>query len=208
VNRGKAILKGLKYTVVFFIVYAILCIILYFLLGVADVPIDYHLADLGAFDHVPDPAQPQNITETTQAFQVSFLLFFISIMSILGGVLFVVFGGFGLVLLPMDLIQSYRARPIPISEKDYKARKILLGERADELIREGAGYKNSRPSRRIMNEWRQEVFLLEEEFDLTQAAYKRKFPIFFYWGMLALGIIGFVGPPLAFQQLRNPPERA
>jgi len=73
----------------------------------------------------------------------------------------------------------------------FNARKILLGERADELIKEGVNYRNKRASRSQYNEWKQDVFLLEEEFDLTMAAHKRDFPVFFYWGLLIMGILGY-----------------
>ena len=68
----------------------------------------------------------------------------------------------------------------------------MLGERAEELIKEGVNYRNKRTSRTKYNQWKQEVYLLEEEFELTMAAHKRDYPIFVYWGMLVLGIIGYV----------------
>lgn len=180
------------------VVFGVILILFYFLFGVADVPIDVQTAYLIAENSTRFTSYSAYATESgwllyanrTQPFSLSILLFFISILAIAGGFLFVIFGGIGLTYLPIDLIYGYKNRPKPINDQEFKARKILLAERADELLRDGYTYRERRPGRALFNDWKNEVYMLEEEFDLTMAAHKRDFPVFFYWGMLLVGVIG------------------
>jgi len=67
-------------------------------------------------------------------FRVTFLLYLISMVVFLGWVLFIVFGGIGLIALPFDCINDFKKRPIRISLDQYTTRKKEIGERATKLI--------------------------------------------------------------------------
>jgi LMBR1 domain-containing protein 1 len=198
--RSGKIKSALISLAIFLVFFGTILILGYFLVGVADVPIDIQTAyfiptSTPIFTDYGSYAQASTwllYANRTQPFSLSILLFFISILAIFGGLLFVIFGGIGLTYLPIDLIYGYKNRPKPINDQEFKARKILLAERADELLKEGYSYRERRPGRSLMNDWKNEVFMLEEEFDLTMAAHKRDFPVFFYWGMLLVGVLGIL----------------
>lgn len=138
-----------------------------------------------------------------------------------GWVLFIVFGGIGLIALPFDCINNFKKRPIRITLDKYvtlkgkakylpdlfryTAGKKEIGERATKLIEIGNALKDkqrkmgrgSRWSRRRQrsnyNKFRQAVFFLEEDYDHLQECYKRQGgKVLLYYLMFLFGLIGYV----------------
>eukprot|EP00026_Physarum_polycephalum_P004163 Phypoly_transcript_04180.p1 GENE.Phypoly_transcript_04180~~Phypoly_transcript_04180.p1 ORF type:complete len:532 (+),score=77.32 Phypoly_transcript_04180:116-1711(+) len=146
---------------------------------------------------------PGNLTRhhTLVKFRVSFALWIVSIIVFFGWVLFIIFGGIGMVALPMDCIASWKRRPVRISLEKYTVRKKEIGEQATMLIEKGKAIqdrqkrgKETRRDRRNYNKFRQAVFLLEEDYERLQECYKRQggklilhFLVFIF-GILSVGL--------------------
>jgi len=119
-----------------------------------------------------------------------------------GWLLFIVFGGIGLVALPFDCIANFKKRPIRISLEKYTIVKKEIGERATKLIEIGNALKDkqkksgrgSRWSRRRQrsnyNKFRQAVFFLEEDYEHLKECYQRQGgKVLLYYLMFLFGLI-------------------
>lgn len=196
-NNKSGCFAGFRGLIIFLLVFAIVSGVTYVFFGTAEVPIVVQKSSLVDFDR---PMSDNECTEcdfstesTRMDMQVSFLLYFIAILALFGGLLFVVFGGIGLVTNPYDLINNFRLRPKPISDKEFEERKIMIGEVAEALIKEAEEYKRKVKSKKKFNKWRSEIYLLEEEWDKTVEANKRNgIRIIWYIFSLILGIIGII----------------
>lgn len=170
----------------------------YIVFGTAEIPLVLQNSTFVPFDRpISDlPCTECNFKNDVDAIlniKVSFLLYFISILALFGGLLFIIFGGIGLVANPYDLINSFRLRPKPINDQEFENKKIMMAEVAETLIQEGAEYRKKNPSRKKYNKWRNEVYLLDEEWERTVEAHKRNgIKILWYIFCLVLGIIGIV----------------
>jgi LMBR1 domain-containing protein 1 len=65
---------------------------------------------------------------------VSFPVYLISITTFVGWFMLVIFLGSGLVALPIDLINSWRFRPIPMKEDEFKRCKHELASKVERLL--------------------------------------------------------------------------
>jgi len=126
-SLGKRVGEGLKYSLVTLFVYCAITGVLWVLIGEAQVPytrlksdvVPTQIANLETCSPQPDcryspyyalvinPVKTSGIL----TYQVSPIIYGISILTLLGVILFVVFGGIGLAALPMDLFRSWKNRP-------------------------------------------------------------------------------------------------
>lgn len=60
-----------------------------------------------------------------------------------GWFIFSIFGGIGLIALPLDLIYDYFYRPKPRSASEIAERKIILRRKCEELLRYISSLLNS-----------------------------------------------------------------
>jgi LMBR1 domain-containing protein 1 len=138
-------------------------------------------------------------------FRVTFILYIISMVVFFGWVLFIVFGGIGLVALPFDCINDFKKRPIRISLDKYTIIKKDIGERATKLIeignalrdkqrKSGRGSRWSRRRHRTnYNKFRQAVYFLEEDYEHLNECYKRQGgKVLLYYLMFLFGILWYV----------------
>lgn len=138
--------------------------------------------------------------ETVQ-FRVSIALFIISIIVFFGWILFILFGGIGMVAMPYDCITSWGRRPVRISLDKYVVRKKEIGDQATKLIEKGKAIqerqkkgKERKRDRRNYNKFRQAVFILEDEYERLQQCYKLqggKLILHFLtlvWGIISVGL--------------------
>ncbi|KAN0021958.1 hypothetical protein ACTFIU_004104 [Dictyostelium citrinum] len=134
-------------------------------------------------------------------FRVSIALFIITMVAFFGWLLFIVFGGIGLVALPFDMITDFRNRPQRIPYDKYLERKKKIGERATELVDIGKTIQSrttggimSKRDRKNYNRFRQAIFLLEEDYERLKISYKRQggkvilYYAQFFGGFIALGV--------------------
>jgi len=190
------------------VVFFVITVILYFTIGVAEIPVQRLKAGLvnaTAFDWATCP----NCTSAadTVDFQVSFVLYLISMMCFLGIFLFCLFGGIGLAAVPLGLLESFGHRPQSISAKVYAEQKIIIGKRAHKLRErgedflkkwgKGGGRPRTRKDRRLYNQFRANVFLIEDDYQRLDKAYNKGFgpmiaTVVWGWLQLFLGVLSLV----------------
>lgn len=196
-SRSGKIGTALVSLIVFVVVFGAISVGTYFVFGVVEVKVWHGKSDFVVGSR---PIAADNCTECkpsmvqeSKLFQVSYLLYFISMLALFGGALFVLFGGIGLVTNPVDLFITWRNRPKPIDDTEFNLRRVMIGEVCDALIKEGMSYRSKHPRRQKYNKWRQETYLLEEEYERTVEAHKGNgIRILWYWLMFALSILGYV----------------
>ncbi|KAJ3202422.1 hypothetical protein HDU82_007363 [Entophlyctis luteolus] len=118
--------------------------------------------------------------------QVSWIVYTVALVALLGWLAFAVFGGAGLVSLPVDMILDFQHRPKPITADQYAQRKKLIGERASELLEAGAalqeqlreaargGARSNRRFRQLRlkeNEFRKDTLVLDFHYHQMELAY-------------------------------------
>lgn len=147
-----------------------------------------------------------NRTNTHLKFRVTFLLYIISMVVFFGWILFIIFGGIGLIALPFDCINDFKKRPIRITLDQYTTRKKDIGERATKLIEIGNALRDKqrnmgrgnrwsrRRQRSNYNKFRQAVYFLEEDYDHLNQCYKRQggkvllYYLMFLFGLISVGL--------------------
>ncbi|KAH6572508.1 hypothetical protein BASA62_003335 [Batrachochytrium salamandrivorans] len=65
---------------------------------------------------------------------VSIGVFIIAVITLVGWIIFAVFGGVGMAALPYDMLSEFQNRPKPINSIEYGERKIKIGQQAQLLI--------------------------------------------------------------------------
>uniref|UniRef100_A0A6B2L3E3 LMBR1-like conserved region-containing protein n=1 Tax=Arcella intermedia TaxID=1963864 RepID=A0A6B2L3E3_9EUKA len=190
--------EALKVTVIVVLVVAGLFTLGYLFLGFSDLPVYEISSHLLPGDSLSSCSVGQCGTPHSQSyisFPLSPVTFLITTLSVIGWIIFVIFGGIGLVALPLDLINAFRERPNPIDEKTYKERMIKIGEKAEELIKDGMKLQDrkSKVKRKDKNHWKKEVLLLADAYDMNEVAFKlRGGPTIVYIAKLILGIFGVI----------------
>ncbi len=116
-------------------------------------------------------------------------LFVVIFLIFIGWFLFVVFGGVGLVALPLDMINDYFYRPQPRSAREMAEKKIALRTKCEELmvfskqIEEKSedletedGFWSKRKLKRSIGKkgktLQKELYMLEEEYEIFEAEEK------------------------------------
>ncbi|KAG7341119.1 LMBR1-like membrane protein [Nitzschia inconspicua] len=128
--------------------------------------------------------------EQTLILQVSLTTFFAGLMAFLGWFLFAVFGGIGMSSMPLDLLLVFKNRPRHMDAVEFAEAQKSLRERVNELVDIGemikverdanpglgkvGGFgnyfsaekrKDARNERQALLEFKQAVFLLEQDVD-------------------------------------------
>lgn len=135
--------------------------------------------------------------KTHAKFRMSIALYIITMIVFFGWILFIIFGGIGMVAFPLDCIAAWRRRPVRITLEKFVTRKKEIGEQATKLIAKGKAIqekqrkgKENKRDRRNYNKFRQAVFILEEDYERLQECYKRQGgKVILYFLTLILGII-------------------
>lgn len=121
----------------------------------------------------------------TFKYEVPAFLFLIVFWIFFGWFLFVIFGGVGIIALPMDLILDYFYRPKPRSAREMAERKIMLRRRVEELMtyveavemtaednedKDGffTKWKGSRRLKNKENKLRRELYKVEQEYEIFE----------------------------------------
>jgi len=124
----------------------------------------------------------QSITvySAIQTIQTSLVIYVLALLSFIGWMLMTVFGGIGLVALPIDLIGDWYNRPRPIDLKQFAEKKLQLKKRCEELIQVGKetrdkfrGRPNRFKERRFTNKYKKMILDLEDELQVLNICYKR-----------------------------------
>lgn len=208
-SNWSQIKSAIKWEVVIVFMFIVLTVILWLVIGIAEVPAERLNSGLISGNAPLGTACPNcSVSSTNVNYRVSFVLYLISMLTFLGLFLFVLFGSIGLAALPMDLINGFRFRPRPIGLQTYVRRKEAIGKRAATLLEAGkrlAAKLNLNPGTRPKgrkqkkdyNKYRAAVFLLEEDFKKLEKSYNRGIgprlvEIVWSWTQLILGILGII----------------
>ena len=65
---------------------------------------------------------------------VSIGVFVVAVVTMVGWVLFAVFGGVGMTQLPYDMLNEFKHRPKPITRQVYDERKKIIGQQSQILM--------------------------------------------------------------------------
>nr|KAJ3422296.1 hypothetical protein HK105_000333 [Polyrhizophydium stewartii] len=117
---------------------------------------------------------------------VSIGVFIIAVITLLGWVIFAVFGGVGMVSLPYDMLQEFQHRPKPITAAEYAERKTKIGQQAQilmevcktlstELKEAARGNSFNRRYRTIKNrerQFRKDVIILDYHYRKLEDSYR------------------------------------
>lgn len=204
-NNGKQIASAIKYEIAVLFIALLFTLILWLGIGTAEIPyqkLESGLVNATINDQCPDPCKASN---DVVKYQISFILYIISMVTFVGMFLFVIFGGIGLVALPMDLIHNFVNRPRFMKLDEYTARKVAIGERAKEIGEKGkrlqdkfkksGGRPQGRRDRAQYNQFRASVYLLEEDYVNLEKAFNKGIgpkviQIAWAWTQLVLGVLG------------------
>jgi len=210
---GKQIAAGFKWDIVWALMFFTPTAIMWFFLGIAEVPVTKLGAKLGP-DWDPQTGgsivptallDPTKLENQIIPYRISFLLYLISMLAFVGAFLLILFGGIGLAALPMDLINGFRKRPKRMSREDYEKKKIIVSKRATALLEKGnemkqkynrtGGRPRTRKDNREFNKFQNAVFLVESDFAYLEGNYNkglgpRILQIVWIWVQFFLGIIG------------------
>jgi LMBR1 domain-containing protein 1 len=146
--------------------------------------------DLYASSYTNFMTSSQDLVETNNQYLVMNFkytipgyLFVVVFWIFVGWFLFVMFGGVGIIALPLDLILDYFYRPKPRSAREMAEKKVVLRRRVEELMtyiqtiemtseenKEKTGlftkWKGDRNLKNKENKLRRELFKLEEEYEI------------------------------------------
>jgi len=165
------------------------------------------------------PSADRALTRAEHVLKVSVtpVTWIMALLSFVGWFFLVLFGGIGMAALPMDLLVDYTTRPQSIDLQEYAKQKMLLNQRALQLldiakaIGPNGHRASSRKGRLQYNKFKQAVYFLEKDWEKVKVAYKQrggnplKHVFFFSMGLLSAALsiswllhiilYNFVDPP-------------
>lgn len=205
--------EALKYSLLFAVIFIIIVVIMYSFLGTARLNVSRIIQSpdcvttLGRGGYQPDryPWSGGNITITASTFVwdvvVTVPVYITAVISFIGWWFFTVFVAVGLAALPMDLINEFRTRPVPMKTQEWIEEKKELGLRSVELARVGEalvaqceqgpkGFVQKRKHKQQMKAFEQHFYFLKNDYEVLNVAYHLKGgnPVW-YFVKLVLGIL-------------------
>ncbi|CBJ30937.1 conserved unknown protein [Ectocarpus siliculosus] len=235
----KALCSATKYMVGVVVIVALVSGILFVVLGQSDVPVrDFEfdmpvLLSTGDLGNRIDILQGNGVTEDltvdrsvvseaiidsedSVVLQLSFPVFVMALMSFVGWILFVFFGGLGLVGIPIDSIRSFTTRPQRLDRGQVAVLEGGIKRRCDDLVSVGEQLKGVRQDTREaieggqlrflerrrrnnneakeFNQFKQAVSLLEEDYPTLEFCkdYFQKFNPVKPFAWLLFGILASI----------------
>ncbi|GLJ39322.1 hypothetical protein SUGI_0802570 [Cryptomeria japonica] len=147
-------------------------------------------------------------SESTWTMRTTFPEYVVALATIVGSVLFSIFGGVGIACLPLGLIFSFLRRPkAVITRAQYIKEATELGKRARDIKEAAAALQREERSGNKGRKWRKnvkavekELLFLEEDVKGLEEIYPQgekaevswALTVLTYIGRMILGIIGFV----------------
>eukprot|EP01129_Flabellula_baltica_P012171 TRINITY_DN5452_c0_g1_i1.p1 TRINITY_DN5452_c0_g1~~TRINITY_DN5452_c0_g1_i1.p1 ORF type:complete len:323 (+),score=55.68 TRINITY_DN5452_c0_g1_i1:27-971(+) len=203
-NKCPPCCGAIFYMLLTMIVFMAITVVSYFFIGYADVEVVYHASGLvngnqlpadntcpnGGYSSSGNCVDPKNYLKT---FDVSIFVYAISIICIFAYLFFAIFGGIGLIATPLDFLNDFIYRPLPIGGDEYRRRKLIIADKVSLLLETGVGFKERNPSKKSKNEWKKSVYQIDDLFRENELAYKNKGgPTIIYVGYLIISIIWFL----------------
>ena len=189
-NICNQIKPAIAYTTVTLAIFLILLFVLWIAVGKADIPYTRYSSVVPMFgiaaNNIPSSytlqysSSPDDTANRVLSIKVSIFVYLVGLMSAVGWILFFAFGGVGLVAMPVDFIQMYRDRPIPITAAEYATKKAEIareserlmdvGKKLDEQGRDGGNKKHSKK----VAAFKIQVAELEAFYEKVEISYKEK----------------------------------
>jgi len=135
---GKAWYVG--WHMIFLVIICILILgILYATIATAYIPVQVYSCDASDMIRDQDDSIENECDESDIELEipVTFPIFTVALMSFVGWILFVVYGGVGLAAIPMDLINMWRTRPERLTYDELNSKRSSLKLRSAALIQDG-----------------------------------------------------------------------
>ncbi|TVU12868.1 hypothetical protein EJB05_46534, partial [Eragrostis curvula] len=145
---------------------------------------------------------------TTWTMRASFPEYVVALATIVGSVLFTIFGGVGIACLPLGLIFSFVRRPkAVITRSQYIKEATELGKKAKELKKAAEALHQEERSGNKGRKWRKnvkavekELLLLEDDVKALEEMYPQgekaeatwAFTVLGYIGKLIFGVVGLI----------------
>uniref|UniRef100_A0A9I9CGJ8 LIMR family protein n=1 Tax=Cucumis melo TaxID=3656 RepID=A0A9I9CGJ8_CUCME len=214
---GKRIKSALIWVVVMAIVCALLLGILYGLVGEVDFTVMHLSSNTTSFPNSWDFSSSQPCigngarqcsafttsasSEKTWTMRTTFPEYVVALATIVGSVLFSIFGGVGIACLPLGLIFSFVRRPkAVITRSQYIKEATELGKKARELKKAADGLHQEERSGSKGRKWRKnvkavekELLQLEEDVKLLEEMYPQGEKVDFgaetAWALTVLGYL-------------------
>ncbi|XAR68818.1 hypothetical protein NMG60_11000190 [Bertholletia excelsa] len=223
-SAGQKVKSALMWVVTSVIVCALLLGVLYGLVGKVDFTVRHLSSGTTSFRNILELSSGQQCipigthqcsaysasasSETTLTMRSTFPEYIVALATIVGSILFTIFGGVGIACLPLGLIFSFIRRPkAVITRSQYIKEATELGKKARELKttadalhqEERSGLKG-RKWRKNVKEVEKELLLLEEDVKALEEMYPQGEQAETAWAMtvigymikLVLGIIGLI----------------
>ncbi|THU51667.1 hypothetical protein C4D60_Mb06t33470 [Musa balbisiana] len=153
---------------------------------------------IGSSNRLCDAYGAPASSETTWTMRTSFPEYVVALATIVGSVLFTIFGGVGIACLPLGLIFSFIRRPkAVITRSQYIKEATELGKKAKELKKaiealhqeERSGSKG-RKWRKNVKSVEKELFLLEDDMKALEEMYPQGEQAETLWALTVLGYMG------------------
>lgn len=221
---GKRIKSALMWMVSTAVVCALVLGILYGLVGKVDFTVRHLSSSTTAFpgswglnsgnqcvgngDHQCSAYSASPSSEKTWTMRSTFPEYVVALATIVGSVLFAIFGGVGIACLPLGLIFSFIRRPkAVITRSQYIKEATELGKKAKELKKaaeslhqEERGGAKGRKHRKNVKAVEKELYQLEEDVKLLEEMYPQgekaetswALTVLGYLAKLVLGILGLI----------------
>ncbi|KND02519.1 uncharacterized protein SPPG_02978 [Spizellomyces punctatus DAOM BR117] len=215
-SSPSAFAYAIKWLVPILIFMAGLIFVLYWFLGYADVPTTKLTSVLVAGGNLGLNSSINSCLNTlaptgnmtlcqyqtgTNHVVVSPLVYIVAIVTFVGWILFSIFGGVGLIALPVDWVSQFLHRPKPIKANEYQEKKKEIGQNAQLLMeagktlnedlksatRSGVAGKRWRRIKTRETEFRKDVLILEYHYRRLEDAYRNQ------GGNFLLQLIQFIG---------------
>ena len=194
------VLPAAGYTFIFVLVVGGLTVILWYTVGEANIPYYSYQVPLQLALYIDDSALTYIEAKTSETLniKVSVFVYMVAVMCFVAWILFFVYGGIGLVALPIDIISDFINRPKAITAAEFARETETVAAKAQVLLQaaqtldKGKARGNlSGSTKRKVNVLRNEVYLLEEHLDRVIYAYEQAGGSpFLLFGKVAGGFIG------------------
>lgn len=157
-ENSQRMASAVKFTFGFIVVFIVGIAIMYSLLKKTDIPYRQHSMDIltqpaffvpidtpfdcsnggipGSFTTCINYSGLERVRLSWQ-FDVTLPVYILALICFIGWLFFSIFGGIGLASLPVDLINDFLTRPVPMKPEEYAKKKIDIGQRASKLLEIG-----------------------------------------------------------------------
>jgi LMBR1 domain-containing protein 1 len=204
---GSQIVSAVMYTAVMVFISALITTLMYIFLGYTEIPYKAYSVSITK-DVNPVVCIPGSGTggcsgsESVLEIRVSVVVYIIAMIAVVGYMLFTLFGGIGLIALPLDCFNAFKNKPKKLDATEKAKIKVDLATRATKLISSGKeldarrrskGGTFDRKGRKAYLQFKRAVYFLERDFEKLRLIEQEGGGSPFKWyGILLFGMLGSI----------------